>query len=299
MCGPLLLSLVVVLVLVPSATAYEVPSRLNEVAHVYSLGTGEVRCPSRAEWDADWASSFAWAYTNVREDYTVLGPVVCTGALGVGSAEVPAWQQALGALVLTHEAFHLRHWRFRRNEGKVECQALANFRGAAQRLGATAAQAEDLYPYALALHGYKVRLFPEYQDLTCVIPPWAPPSEDGLCFFTFAAPSSRVAARVAQRAGLEPLRVVEAVSSREEETGDPPSSTRFYSTEHRGEEAVADEYPLVVADDLARNEPSKRSTTRSANGSGQSAEYATSISASASRTAGSGMSATNKEVKRP
>ena len=177
--GPLLLSLVVALVLVPSAAAYEVPSKLNEVAHVYSLGVGEVRCPSREEWDEDWASSFGWAYTNIREDYTVLGPVVCTGALGVGSVGVPAWQQALGALVLTHEAFHLRHWRFRRHEGKVECQALANFRDATRRLGATAAQAEDLYPYALALHDYKVRLFSEYRDPKCVIPPWAPPVSIG------------------------------------------------------------------------------------------------------------------------
>jgi hypothetical protein len=177
--GPILLSLVVALVLVPSTSAYEVPSRLNEVAHVYSLGVGEVRCPSRAEWDEDWASSFAWAYTNVREDYTVLGPVVCTGALGVGNADVPAWQQALGALVLTHEAFHLRHWRFRRQEGKVECQALANFRDAARRLGATAAQAEDIYAYALALHDYKVRLFPQYRDPNCVILPWAPPTTTG------------------------------------------------------------------------------------------------------------------------
>ena len=40
--------------------------------------------------------------------------------------------------------------------------------------------------------------------------------EDELCFFTFEAPSSTVTAMVAQRAGLEPLRVVEAVSSREE-----------------------------------------------------------------------------------
>ncbi len=40
--------------------------------------------------------------------------------------------------------------------------------------------------------------------------------EDELCFFTFEAPSSTVAVLVAQRAGLEPLRVVEAVSSREE-----------------------------------------------------------------------------------
>jgi hypothetical protein len=177
--APFLVSLVVALALVPSATAYEVPTKLNEVAHVYSLGVGEVRCPSREEWAEDWASSFGWAYTDVRADYTVLGPVVCTGALGVGSADVPLWQQALGALVLTHEAFHLRHWRFRRNEGKVECQALANFRDATRQLGATAAQAEDLYPYALALHGYKVRLFPEYRDPKCVIPPWAPPTTTG------------------------------------------------------------------------------------------------------------------------
>jgi hypothetical protein len=177
--GPILVSLVLALALVPSAIAYEVPSRLNDVAHVYSLGVGEVRCPSREEWDQDWASSFGWAYTNVRDDHTVLSPVVCGGALGVGSADVPAWQQALGTLVLTHEAFHLRHWRFRRNEGKVECQALANFRDATRRLGATAAQAEDLYPYALALHDYKVRLFPQYRDPKCVIPPWAPPATTG------------------------------------------------------------------------------------------------------------------------
>ena len=167
--------LIVALVLVPSAAAYEIPGKLNEVAHVYSQGVGEVRCPSQEEWDEDWASSFGSAYTNVREDLTVLGPVVCAGALGVGGADTPAWQQALGALVLTHEAFHLRHWRFRRNEAKVECQALANFRDVAVRLGATAAEAEDLYPYALAWHDYKVRLFPQYRDPKCVIPPWIPP----------------------------------------------------------------------------------------------------------------------------
>jgi hypothetical protein len=37
--------------------------------------------------------------------------------------------------------------------------------------------------------------------------------EDEICFFTFDAPSGRDAALVAQRAGLDPLRVVEAVSS--------------------------------------------------------------------------------------
>ena len=41
--------------------------------------------------------------------------------------------------------------------------------------------------------------------------------EDELCFFVFDAPSGREAALAAQRAGLDPLRVVEAVSSEKEE----------------------------------------------------------------------------------
>jgi hypothetical protein len=40
--------------------------------------------------------------------------------------------------------------------------------------------------------------------------------DDEICFFVFDAPSGRDAALVAQRAGLDPLRVVEAVSSEEE-----------------------------------------------------------------------------------
>jgi hypothetical protein len=170
-----LISLALVLATAAPAAGYDAPERLNEVARLYSLGVGEVRCPSPAEWNADFASSFSWAYSNLRDDVTVLGPVICAGALGVGADLVPLWQQALGALVLTHEAFHLRHWRFRRDEGKVECQAIVHFRDAAQQLGATAAQAEDLYPYALALRQYKLRLFPEYRDPTCVVPPWTPP----------------------------------------------------------------------------------------------------------------------------
>jgi len=40
--------------------------------------------------------------------------------------------------------------------------------------------------------------------------------EDELCFFVFDAPSGREAALAAQRAGLEPIRVVEAVPSERE-----------------------------------------------------------------------------------
>lgn len=40
--------------------------------------------------------------------------------------------------------------------------------------------------------------------------------EDELCFFVFSAPTGRDAALAAQRADLDPFRVVEAISSEEE-----------------------------------------------------------------------------------
>jgi hypothetical protein len=41
--------------------------------------------------------------------------------------------------------------------------------------------------------------------------------EDEICFYVFDAPSGREAALVAQRAGLDPIRIVQAISSGEEE----------------------------------------------------------------------------------
>jgi hypothetical protein len=41
--------------------------------------------------------------------------------------------------------------------------------------------------------------------------------EDEICFFVFDAPSGRVAALAAEQAELDPIRVVEAVSSKKEE----------------------------------------------------------------------------------
>jgi hypothetical protein len=158
-----------------SAAAYETHAKLKQVADAYSLGVGEVRCASPEEWDADFGASFGWAYTNLRDEVAVLSPVVCEGALNVASKDVPAWRQALGVLALIHEAFHLRRGGTASDEGKVECQAMVHFKEAAQRLGASRAEAEDIYPYALALHQRQLRLFPRYRDPKCVLPPWNPP----------------------------------------------------------------------------------------------------------------------------
>lgn len=162
-------------VVVPLAHGGDAQPELTAVARVYSLGVGEVRCPTREQWNADFGSSVSSAYTNLRDDYTVLGPPACEGALGVGGPLVPGWKQALGVLTLVHESYHLRHWRFRKDEGKVECQAMVHFKEGAQRLGASVEHAEELYAYALALHARQVKLFPQYADRSCKLPPWNPP----------------------------------------------------------------------------------------------------------------------------
>jgi hypothetical protein len=171
-----LVALLLTLVIAPAARAYDRPARLNEVARYYSLGAGEVRCATPAEWDADGQAKTYLGYANVRLDYAVLAPLVCEGALNVANTEIPAWQRALGTLVLVHEAFHLRHWRFRRNEAKVECQAMVYFTEAAQKLGASNSEANDLYPYALAWHWRQAELLPWYRDPRCLLPPWIPPA---------------------------------------------------------------------------------------------------------------------------
>jgi hypothetical protein len=42
--------------------------------------------------------------------------------------------------------------------------------------------------------------------------------DDEICFYVFDAPSARDAAHAAQRAGLDPIRVVEAIPSGKEKT---------------------------------------------------------------------------------
>jgi hypothetical protein len=176
-----LLATVAALGLAPGAPAYDTPSRLNDVARVYSLGVGEVRCPPQAEWDADpRRMSFSWGYTNLGRNYSVLPPLICAGAMGVGGTSVPIWQQAAGVWMLVHEAFHLRHWRFRRNEAKVGCQVIVYFTEAAVRLGAIEDQAQNLYPYALALRHMELQLYPWHRDPGCIVPPWSPPSARSL-----------------------------------------------------------------------------------------------------------------------
>jgi hypothetical protein len=169
------------LLVAPVASAYDKPAELQRAASVFAMRDAEVRCPSSDEWihDPIWGTapnpSRAWGYTDMIDDYIVLHPELCAGAVAVSDRAVPAWQRATGVLVLVHEAYHLRRWAWRRNEAKVECQAIRHFRAGAAVLGASPQLANELLPYALAAHARMVRLFPEYRDATCKLPLWALP----------------------------------------------------------------------------------------------------------------------------
>ena len=55
-------------------------------------------------------------------------------------------------LVLVHEAYHVRRWAGRWDEAKVERRAIREFKKAAVLLGASRELANELLPYALAVH---------------------------------------------------------------------------------------------------------------------------------------------------
>lgn len=175
-----LLVIVVALLAAPPAAAYERSTELEQVASVFALRDAEVRCPSTVEWVADpiWggpSEARAWAYTDMIHEHIVIHPALCAGAAAVNDPTLPLWQRATGALVLVHEAYHLRRWGGRWDEAQVECRAIRHFRVAAELLGASAEVANELLPYALAAHQRMVTLFPNYRAPTCRLPLWALP----------------------------------------------------------------------------------------------------------------------------
>ena len=165
------------------AFAYDRPPLIEHVASMFALRPVDMRCPTMEEWVGDpiWGDDpnpqRAWGYTDMVHDFSVIHPLLCTGAAAVTDAGVPAWQRATGVLVLIHESYHLRHWSGRYSEAKVECQAIRHFRRGAELLGASPELANDLLPYGVAAHDRMVRLYPNYRARACKLPLWALPMQ--------------------------------------------------------------------------------------------------------------------------
>lgn len=117
----------------------------------------------------------AWGYVGLFGSAINLSEEACDGALAIGDRDVstPLVVQALGALSLTHEAFHLKldlPFARRASEGQTECRAVKRVRQTMLELGATPELADALQPWALAVHFKKTTMSKAYDWPGCRVP---------------------------------------------------------------------------------------------------------------------------------
>ncbi len=167
------------------AGAYAAPLTLSGVASRFAQRPVEVRCYEPGERTDDpryFDPSLigAWGYVWIGDNVENMAPEVCEGALAIAdpASSVAAWKQALGALVIAHESYHLRlNLGNRGNEAATECRAIRHFKYTVQFLGGSPSLAERLLPYALSIHWRIAARYPEYYQESCVVPNYWPPSE--------------------------------------------------------------------------------------------------------------------------
>lgn len=167
---------VIALMLPAVAVGYNLPAPdqavLDETVSYVSQGDAIVHCLTHTEKGAPWPQG-AWAYVFLSHPDVYADVVVCDGALAIAhhDATVPLWEQAVGALVLTHEAFHLNlAFKNRGNEALTECRAIKHAADTMRHLGATEALVNQLMPIALAAHYRVGALYPQYNKKDCQVP---------------------------------------------------------------------------------------------------------------------------------
>jgi hypothetical protein len=154
---------------------------LDRWASVFAMRQVSVQCPGPEAWGVDEVARDGWAYVPLGPPMTapashaVAAPPVCGGALAVaGRVSAERWQMALGVLTLLHEAYHLRIWRHRLDEGRVNCQAIRHVKVGVRLLGGSRQLADDLLPYALSIYWRLAVKTPAYHWERCRVPGWWP-----------------------------------------------------------------------------------------------------------------------------
>lgn len=161
------------LILAPPAFASTEATSLEPVASAIAGQPLTVLCYEHGE-ESDPLVWKSWAYVRLFEPVVHLSREVCDGALAIQSgAMLPLWEQALGALALTHEAYHLKTslamWR-RESEAQTECRAVKRVQATMRELGASPALVEALYPWAASEHFKISALNEEYDYPSCSVP---------------------------------------------------------------------------------------------------------------------------------
>jgi hypothetical protein len=119
-----------------------------------------------------------WAYVDLFRPTVNLSKEACDGALAIVNRDVsvPLIQQAVGALSLTHESYHLDlglPFARRASEGQTECRAIKRVRQTMLELGASPGLADVLLPWALAAHFKKTTISRRYDWPGCRVPVFA------------------------------------------------------------------------------------------------------------------------------
>jgi hypothetical protein len=117
----------------------------------------------------------AWGYVGLFSSTVNLSKEACDGALAILDRDIstPLVEQALGALSLTHESFHLKldlPFTRRASEGQTECRAVKRARQTMLDLGGTPALADELLPWVLAVHFKKTTMSKAYDWPGCRVP---------------------------------------------------------------------------------------------------------------------------------
>jgi hypothetical protein len=163
---PLCVALVAAALLAGPAQTQPLSIPAPELVGVASAIAGQhvdVRCWINDATPSDPDSNpNAWGYVRLDMPVIYLDPTVCAGALALKHGEMkPLWQLALGALILTHESYHLKialPESRRGNEAQTECRAIKRVPQTLLDLGASQELADIVLPWAIAEH-FKISTF--------------------------------------------------------------------------------------------------------------------------------------------
>jgi hypothetical protein len=164
-----------VLLLAPSAQAYSTNLHIAAFVELFANGTpAQVRCPdSLEEWSFDLGGPLypeeIYGRTFTSTAVVELRWDLCPILDDLADSGADDSTKALAVLTLIHESYHVRHWQWRLNEARVECQAIRHFRVGVRVLGGSQQLADQLLPLALLWHN-RIAENPAYYFASCALP---------------------------------------------------------------------------------------------------------------------------------
>jgi hypothetical protein len=119
-----------------------------------------------------------WGYVDLFRPIINLSKEACDGALAIvdHDVSVPLIEQALGALSLTHESYHLNlglPFARRASEAQTECRSIKRVRQTILELGASPELADAMLPWSIAAHFKKSTISRAYDWPGCRVPVFA------------------------------------------------------------------------------------------------------------------------------